>query len=254
MTEPLEIPIESIVVDSKQPRKKFDEEKIRELADSIKQHGLLQSILVRKIKTDKFQLIVGERRLRACKLLGMKTIKADVKELADAQAFEIQLVENLQREDLDPLEEAEGFQKMIAEFKYTQDAVAEKVSKSREYVTNKLRLLKLPDETKQNLREGKITEGHARSLLPLPQTEHIKVLKEITDRKLSVRRTEELVQQINETSVPRETLQQDKPALIVVPKKIHDIVVQLAKKMKTRPEDLIAKAIMAFAENERVKP
>ena len=198
----VELPLDSIIPDPNQPRKTFDEGKLQELAESIKQHGLLQPILVCPIGDGKYQIVHGERRWRACRLAGLTSIKAEVRELDDKQKMEIQLIENLQREDLNPLEEAEMFHRLINEFGYTHEELAHRIGKSREYVTNKLRLLKLSKEVKEDLKEGKITEGHARPLLSLGSNEQKEALDKILSEGLSVRQTESFIKGNN---VSRET-------------------------------------------------
>lgn len=201
--EIIELSIDSIIPDFNQPRKYFDELKIKELAESIKIHGLLQPILVRPIQNGKFKIVHGGRRWRACKLLGLKTIRAEVQSLTDKEALEIQLVENLQREDLNPIEEAETYQKMIDKLGYTHEEIAIRIGKSREYVTNKLRLLKLPDNIKQAIIKGNITEGHARALISLKDNEQRQeeVFNKILSERLSVRQTEGILNNVSrETS------------------------------------------------------
>jgi ParB family chromosome partitioning protein len=247
--EVLELLIDSVIPDKNQPRKTFDETNLNELAASIKEHGLLQPILVRPVGNCKYQLVHGERRFRACKLLGFKTIK-EVRNLTDNQVLEIQLVENLQREDLNPIEEAETFSRMVKELGYTHEQIAQRISKSREYVTNKLRLLKLPDDIKKAMQDGKIKEGHARALIPLEESKQTEVLNEIVDKGLNVRETEELAHNVN-GNVSRETSSdEDKTLLVPIPCKVYTLLKDVARKMKTKPEDLIVKAVLAFAERD----
>lgn len=189
----LRLPIEAIHRDTAQPRKMFDEAKLRELADSIMAQGVIQPVLVRK-HGDGYVLIAGERRWRAAQLAGLQEIPALVREVSEAQAFEMALVENLQRADLNPIEEAEGYRRLVEEFKLTQEQVAEKVGKERSTVANALRLLALPDEVKVLVAEGTLSMGHARALLGLPRMpEMVDLARRISEKKLSVRDAERLV-------------------------------------------------------------
>ena len=206
MDKIVEIPLCNIQKDPNQPRKNFDEFKIKELAESIKVHGLLQPILVRPIGNDKFQLVQGERRFRACKILGLETIRAEVRKLDHKQILEFQIVENLQREDLNPIEEAEAFRRMIELLGYTHEKIGERVGKSREYVTNKLRLLNLPKDLRRGVARGSLSEGHARALLSLNDIQRQReVCRQISEKKLNVRETEELVKNLKEGNVSHET-------------------------------------------------
>lgn len=245
------IPIKKIITDPNQPRKNFEEEKIRELADSIKQQGLNQAILVVPRKGGTYRLVYGERRLRACKLLGKKDIRAEIRELTEEQILEIQLVENLQREDLSPIEEAEAFQKIIYNLEYTHKQLAKKICKSREYVTNKLRLLKLPENVIELLREGKITEGHARLLLQAPPDKQEGLLNEVVNSDLNVRELESLVKP--NSNVTRETLEEsidEKTMLIPISFRVYKLLTQFSKRSKSKLEALVNRAIMNLIQME----
>ncbi|MGN1328339.1 MAG: ParB/RepB/Spo0J family partition protein [Eubacterium sp.] len=159
------LPLNEIVPNKEQPRKTFDEGALQELADSIKQHGVLQPLLVRPLPTGGYQLVAGERRWRASRMAGLKEVPVVVKELSDVETMEIAIIENLQREDLNPIEEAEGLQALIDRCGFTQEEVAVSVGKSRPAIANSLRLLKLPQEVRDMTRNGKISAGHARALL-----------------------------------------------------------------------------------------
>ena len=179
-----------------QPRKKFDEDALQELADSIKQYGVLQPLLVRKRK-DYYEIIAGERRWRAAKLAGVKEVPVIIKEYTEQQAVEIALIENIQRENLNPIEEAMAFKKLLTEFNLKQDEVAERVSKSRTAVTNSMRLLKLGEKVQQMIIDDMITTGHARALLAIDDEEQQYLLAtKIFDEKLSVRETEKLIKSL----------------------------------------------------------
>ncbi|QIK69051.1 ParB/RepB/Spo0J family partition protein [Erysipelothrix sp. HDW6C] len=185
-----------------QPRRHFDEEKIRELAESIRTHGLFTPILVRETKKG-YELVAGERRLRASKEAGMEDIAAIVVEFDDAQMMEIAIIENVQREDLNVIEEAAGYQSLIERLGLTQDEVAKRVSKSRSHITNLLRLLRLPKSVQEMVSENKLTMGHVRPLVTLEDPKEIeRFAQQIYDRKLSVRETEALINNEHTEKVP----------------------------------------------------
>lgn len=186
-----ELSIDSIVVNSNQPRKKFDDESLNELVESIKQYGVLQPILVRKIDGDKYEIVAGERRYRSAKLAGLKTIPALIKELDDEKSFNLSIIENIQRENLNPLEEANAYQELITKYNYTQQDISNKVGKSRSYIANLLRLLNLPDVVKRYLIDGKLEMGHARALVNCNFVNDI--IDYIVDNNLTVREVEKLV-------------------------------------------------------------
>jgi ParB family chromosome partitioning protein len=201
-----EVSIDSIVPNPFQPRKEFSEEKLNELAESIKVHGVIQPLIVREFN-GKFQLIAGERRLRASNIAGLTMVPIVIREMTDQTMMEVALVENLQREDLNPIEEAEAYQRLIAEFNLTQDEIAKKVGKSRPAIANTLRLLNLPVEIQMDLSCNTLTMGHARAILGLKTTEDQKnTWQKVKDEQLSVRETEELVKKsIDPPIVSRET-------------------------------------------------
>ncbi len=179
-----------------QPRKKFEEDALLELADSIKQFGILQPLLVRKRK-DYYEIIAGERRWRAAKMAGVKEVPVIIKDFSEQEVVEIGLIENIQRENLNPIEEAMAFKRLLEEFNLKQDEVAERVSKSRTAVTNSMRLLKLNDKVQQMIVDDMISTGHARALLAIDDKEQQFILaNKIFDEKLSVRETEKLIKDI----------------------------------------------------------
>lgn len=191
----LKLPIESIRRDNEQPRRYFDEAKLAELSASIKAQGVLQPVLVRK-EGNGYKLIAGERRWRAAQAAGLKEVPALVREVTEAQAFELALVENLQRADLNPIEEAEGYQRLVDDFKLTQEQISQRVGKERSTVANALRLLALPDDVKGLVADGSLSMGHARALLGVPRLPEMQALAlQVAEQKLSVRDTEKLVQQ-----------------------------------------------------------
>lgn len=198
------VPVEHIRANPNQPRKKFDEERLDELASSIKKHGLIQPITVRYIGEKRFELISGERRLRATKLAGLKEIPAFIREADDEQSMAFALIENIQREELNPLEVALGYKRLLEEFDYTQAEVAEKVGKNRTTVTNMLRLLNLPDYLQTALKANEISMGHARALITI---EDLAVQKKIFDKAVkeewSVRQIEDAVRALESSASPK---------------------------------------------------
>lgn len=200
---PVELPISSITPNANQPRKDFDDGALQDLSDSLRHSGVLQPVVVRKVG-DGYQLIVGERRWRAAKLAGLEKIPAIVRDATDAESLELALVENLLREDLNPMEEAEAYQRLLAEFGWTQEELAQRVGRDRSTVANCLRLAKLPDEIQADLRAGRLTMGHARALLSLPgATEQLRLREEILAHSWSVRATEADVQRNRPKAVRR---------------------------------------------------
>ena len=202
-----EIQINKIEINKDQPRKSFNEEKIKELSLSIKQHGIIQPITVRRIDNDKFQLISGERRFRASKLIGNKTIPAFIRDTDDKNLLELALIENIQRENLNSIEIAISYKKLIDELKINQEKLGARVGKDRTTINNYLRLLKLPPTIQKGLKDNKIQMGHARSLIAIETSElQLKIYQLILVNKLSVRKTEELVRNLNKQkrSVPKE--------------------------------------------------
>lgn len=180
-----------------QPRKKFDEDALIELSESIKQYGLLQPIVVQDRK-DHYEIIAGERRWRASQMAGLKEVPVIIKNLTEQEIVEISLIENIQREDLNPIEEAQAYKRLLTEFNLKQDEVADRVSKSRSAVTNSMRLLKLCDEVQQMVIDEMISTGHARALLAIEEAEEqYNIAQKIFDEKLSVRDVEKLVKNLN---------------------------------------------------------
>lgn len=186
-----EVPIDAVSPNPDQPRTNFKKESLEELAASIQKDGLLQPILVRPLGSQKYQIIAGERRWQACKLVGLKTVPVRIKEADDDQALELALVENVQRSDLNPIEEAYGYRRMMERRNLTQSEVAQAMSKGRSTVANALRLLELPEEAQQLLFEEKITAGHARAILSIPTKEgRQKLTNKLVEEKLTVREAE----------------------------------------------------------------
>ena len=198
-----ELPINEIIPNRDQPRKTFDEAALEELAESIKQHGVLQPLLVRPLPSGGYQLVAGERRWRACRMAGLNKVPVVIKELTDTETMEIAIIENLQREDLNPIEEAEGLQALIDKCGYTQEEVAASVGKSRPAIANSLRLLRLPQEVRDMTKNGEISAGHARALLAFDNDAMmLEAAKNIVSKKMTVRDVERLAK-IKETNEPR---------------------------------------------------
>lgn len=204
------VKISMVEPNRKQPRKNFDEDALQELSDSIKQFGLIQPILVQDRK-DHYEIIAGERRWRAAKLAGLKEIPVIIRDYSEREIMEISLIENIQREDLNPIEEAQAYRRLLEEFHLKQDEVAERVSKSRAAVTNSMRLLKLCDEVQQMLIDDMISTGHARALLAIEDAEEqYTVAQQIFDEKLSVRDVEKLVKNLHKPAKPARKGSDDK--------------------------------------------
>ena len=193
----LSLPISQVETCSSQPRKRFDDESLQELADSISQHGIIQPLTVRKLSSGYYQIIAGERRWRAARLSGLQEVPVIVIEADDRKAAELAMIENLQREDLNPMEEAAGFQSLIESYHMTQEEAAQRVGKSRSAVTNALRLLGLTPSVRKLVEEGKLSAGHARALVPLSPSLQESAANAIVSGGLSVRQTEALVKRLS---------------------------------------------------------
>ena len=203
------IEIDKIKTNPFQPRKEFNQKELKELAESIEKYGILQPLIVRKIEKEvpsgqkvEYQLIAGERRLRASKMIGLKEVPVIIKEVSKENELPISLVENIQRENLNPLEKALAFKRLIEEFQFTQKEIAKIVGKSRESIANTLRLLSLPEEIQKGIQKGEISEGHARAILSLPEQKQITAYKEAVKKKLPVRKLEEKSKTKKESKTP----------------------------------------------------
>jgi ParB family chromosome partitioning protein len=201
--EPSEVDLDSIVPGPMQPRTHFDEAALESLAESIRSHGIVQPLLVRR-KGDGYELVAGERRWRAAKLAGITRVPVVVKEVPDESLLEIALIENIQRENLNPIEEAQAYRKLIETVGLTQESLASRVGRDRSYITNYLRLLKLTDDVQQLVKEGRLSTGHARALLALNHPDlQRRIARQVIDGGLSVRVTEQLVQKASEEKPAR---------------------------------------------------
>jgi ParB family chromosome partitioning protein len=221
------IPIGQIKKNPFQPRQEFGENELNELTESIKQKGVIQAITVRKSDNNNYELISGERRLRAAKLAGLDKIPAYVMDISSKEdLLEIALIENIQRKDLNAIEVAEGYQRLIEECKLTQEQVSQKVGKSRSAVTNYLRMLKLPDEIKQSIRKGELSEGHSRAILSVDsEVDQILLWKRILGENLSVRKSEELTKNLKKQPKQRkiyEITDQNKAAINFLEEKFRE--------------------------------
>ncbi len=193
------LPISQVEPGLNQPRKQFDETALEELAESIRQHGIIQPLTVRRLASGYYQIIAGERRWRAARLAGLSEVPALILEADDRKVMELGLIENLQREDLNPMEEAAGFRTLIQDYGLTQEEAAQRVSKSRPAVANALRLLSLPQEVQWLIEQGKLSAGHGRTLLGLSDSQQqIALAKEVLEKGLSVRATEDRVRRLQQ--------------------------------------------------------
>ena len=198
----MKVRLSQIEPNREQPRKVFDEDALIELSESIKQYGVLQPLLVQK-KDKYYEIIAGERRWRAAKLAGVKEVPVIIKDYSTQEVMEIALIENIQREDLNPIEEAQAYQRLIKDYRLKQDEVAEKVSKSRAAITNSLRLLKLDERVQEMVMEGKLSNGHARAIIGIEDgDQQYQVAQKIFDEQMSVRETEKLMKNLNRPEKP----------------------------------------------------
>lgn len=208
------IAISKLVANPYQPRKVFNEEALQELKASIVEHGILQPIIVRA-KGKKYEIVAGERRFRAAQLAGLTEVPAIVKKMDDQQMMELAILENLQREDLTPIEEAEAYEQLIQKLNFTQDELAKRLGKSRPHIANHIRLLQLPEEVRQLVNEGQLSMGHGRTLLGLKNKRQIsEVARKVMKQGLNVRQLELYVQQLN-NGVSRETKEEKKDVFVV---------------------------------------
>ncbi|MDR2027055.1 MAG: ParB/RepB/Spo0J family partition protein [Prevotellaceae bacterium] len=209
--ENYEIEISKIKANPDQPRTSFDERSLAELADSIRTHGIIQPLTLREVVYGEYQIISGERRFRAAKLAGLTTVPAYIRTANDQETLEMALIENIQREDLDAIEIALTYKRLMDECKLTQDALSERVGKKRSTVTNYLRLLTLEDEIQQAIKDGKITVGHAKSLAGLDSQTRKKLAKRIIDEGLSVRQIEEITQKLTQKQETKPRQEKPRP-------------------------------------------
>jgi ParB family chromosome partitioning protein len=232
VTNMLRIPLEQIETNPRQPRHDFDEQALQELAHSIRLHDIIQPVTVSKLPTGKYRLISGERRFRAAKIAGLKDLPAYVRQADDQQLLELALLENLQREDLNAMEIALSYKRMMEELNYTQEQVAERMGKERSTVANYIRLLKLPPDIQVAVRSNQLSMGHARALINVDTVDkQLYLYNEIKNKGLSVRQTEELVRRLYKENVPGAVKNSVKPAMPEAFKRIED---NLATHFSTR--------------------
>jgi ParB family chromosome partitioning protein len=209
--EPTEVDVDAIVPGPMQPRLHFDEDALKGLADSIRSQGIIQPLLVRRVG-DRYELIAGERRWRAARLAGLSKVPVVVKDVPDKDLLEIALIENIQRENLNPIEEAQAYQRLIETVGLTQEALAARVGRDRSYITNYLRLLRLPEDLQKCVVEGQLSTGHARAIVVLLDVEvQRNIAKRVIERGLSVRVTEQLVREAANGKAPRKTASTEQP-------------------------------------------
>lgn len=200
-----ELPLNKVEPNKKQPRKSFDDEKIAALAESIRQHGVIQPLVVTKLKNGQYNIVAGERRWRAAKLAGIETIPVVVREYSPETVVEVALIENIQREDLNPIEEAQGYRSLLDEFDLTQEMISQKIGKSRSAIANSLRLLTLDDDIQKLLITGQITSGHARAALSIDDKKMRTVfIRRVIDDELNVRQAERLAKQMKKEAPKKE--------------------------------------------------
>ena len=221
------LPVSQIESCRNQPRKNFDPEKLEELADSIREHGVIQPLTVRKLSSGYYQIIAGERRWRAARLAGLEEIPAVVIEADDRKAMELAMIENLQREDLNPMEEAQGYRALIDNYGMTQEQAAQRVGKSRSAVANAMRLLDLEENLQVLVEDGELSAGHARALLPLSPLLRVQAARTVTQSGLSVRQTEQLVKRLLAKDQAEEKQEKTVPPLV-------DYVAEAEKSLSSR--------------------
>ncbi len=224
----VEIPIGEIRPNPYQPRKEFDPQSLNELADSIAQHGIFTPLLVRRSSISGYELITGERRLRAAKIAGLETVPAISVDFTDEEMMEISLLENIQRENLNPIEEAAAYESLVKRLGYTQEMLAKRVGKSREYCANMLRLLKLPQNVQKLVTEKKLTMGHVRPLLSLKDEDQMyEAARRVMDRKMSVREVEQYVKELNDAPLRKKAEKPRDPMIV-------DLETRLSGKLGTK--------------------
>ena len=249
--EIIKIPTENIIPNPNQPRYYFDRDNLKELSESIKEHGIIQPILVTKIDNNKYELIAGERRLQATKLVGIKEIPAIVRLATNQEKLELALIENVQRHDLNPIEEAKAYKKLGTEFDLTQEEIAKKAGKNRSTIANTIRLLDLPVEIQRGIIKEKITEGHARAILGLENPEKQRALYELILRNnLTVRSTEDKVKEVTIHTHKRKIIKQTDPHIQDLEDKIQQ---KLGTKVQIRKRGASGKITIDFFSEEEFK-
>ena len=223
------LPLSQIETCASQPRKRFDDEALADLADSIREHGIIQPITVRKLSSGYYQIIAGERRWRAARLAGLSEVPVVIIEADDRKAMELAMIENLQREDLNPMEEAEGYRALMENYDMTQEEAAARVGKSRSAVANVMRLLNLSPAVRKLVEEGKLSGGHARTLLPLSPSLQEKTAETVLKNDLSVRQTEALVKKLNAAPAKKEPSPDDMLSVNYTEAAAHELTEHLGR-------------------------
>jgi len=245
----LEIKITNIEPNSNQPRRYFDDDKLSQLAESVKTHGVVQPIIVRK-EGDIYRIIAGERRWRAARLAGLDTIPAIVKDVSNKQLMEMALIENIQREDLNPIEEAEAFNRLMKEFSMTQEQLSVTVGKSRSAIANSVRLLSLCDEVRKLVESGELSNGHARALLAIENKDiQLRLVAQIIEKKLSVRETEDLIKRLLSDKKKEKTVLENKEVYSDIEDKLKNI---FGTKVKLISNNKKGKILIEYYSNEEL--
>jgi len=243
-----QLPVEKISPNPHQPRQNFGAESLSGLAESIREHGILQPLIVTKKDFDGYELVAGERRLKAAKMAGFKTVPAVIRALNDQKKMELALVENLQRQDLNPLEMAMAYKKLIDEFNFSPEEVARKIGRSVSFVTNYVRLLDLRDEVKEAIAAGKLTEGHARTLVDLPYDDQLVAMKKIVEGKFTVREAERQRREITDRKKLRPT--KFDPEVHAIE---NDLSAALGTKVEIRRHGGVGQITIKFFSNEELR-
>lgn len=245
----LDIKINNIEPNSKQPRKYFNDEKLTQLSESIKLHGIVQPIIVKK-EDDVYRIIAGERRWRAARLAGLETIPAIIKDVSNKQVMEMALIENIQREDLNPIEEAEAYQKLMEEYDMTQEQLSHTVGKSRSAIANSVRLLLLSDEIKKLVITGELSNGHARALIVIEDKKlQLKLAFEIIEKSLSVRETEQLIKKVLSDKEVKKDNNTNKEIFLDIEDKLQNI---FGTKVKLLANNKKGKIMIEYYSNEEL--
>ncbi len=246
----VELKINEIEPNAGQPRKRFDDQKLIQLSDSIKEHGIVQPIIVRR-EDNIYKIVAGERRWRAARLAGLSSVPVIIKDVSNRQVMEMALIENIQREDLNPIEEAEAYEKLLNEYNMTQEELSKSIGKNRSTIANIIRLLALSDKVKESLIDGEISNGHARALLSIEEKEiQEKVCKEIIEKSLNVRETENLVKKIQTNSNEVKRVKNDDENIIKIEDDLKKI---LGTKVKLYNKNKKGKIMIEYYSNDELE-
>lgn len=247
-----EIRINDVEPNSGQPRKNFNDDKLSQLAESIKQHGIVQPLIVQR-DGSKYKIVAGERRWRASRIAGLKTVPVIIRDLSNKQVMEVALIENLQREDLNPIEEAEAYDKLMGDFGMTQEEIAITVGKSRPAIANSLRLLTLQEKLRVKLIDGELTSGHARALLGIEnQMIQVKAAEEVIKRELNVRETEQLVKRMNIQKQKKKEKKEDEVEYLAIEERFREVFGTKVKIMNSKNKGKILIEYYSLDELDRI--